>query len=196
MTDVHDLLERAKRGEQDAIASLFRHNYESLRADVASKAPKALNVTADDILQETFAYAWKNANALFDTDVLGVSRWLRTVARRKLIDAVRAQTAAKRGGKSASGNSVSSFVVPAPDRTPSSIAASTEATSLLKDALAKLSDRERRAITLRYLNSQSFKRAADAMEVSERAVQMLCARAIKNLKLELASSREHGNDLS
>jgi RNA polymerase sigma-70 factor (ECF subfamily) len=131
---------------------------------------------ADEILAQTYEAAARELARNPGTTV-GIG-WLVTVARRRLIDHWRRQ----RRRRAAINQLRHEFVAeqlnpglelstaPAPDR------------SQIVAALDALGDRQRAALTLRYLDEMSVPEVADALELSYSATESLLARARRSFR--------------
>jgi len=197
-----DLTARAAAGDRLALQELLLAQYDRLAARIARKVPLSLQgvVAADDILQETFASAFRSIRSLKPKGAEAFYRWLATIAERRLQNAVKALHAAKRGGgrargKLQAGGSASSVVdlldrLAIHDHTPSRSAARHEAASVVRVALAGLKNDYRVALNLRYLEGLPVAEAAAKMKRTERAIHNLCYRGLKQLR-EALESQSH-----
>ena len=118
---------------------------------------------AEDLTAETFSAA---SRAFADGRGAQVSpAWLRTVARRRLIDHWRALTSQDRTVERLAAIRVES---PAPDIDPD---------GRIDVALDSLPDRQRAALVLRYLDDFSTSEVAEVLALSYKATESLLARA-------------------
>ena len=195
------LLKRAVAGDRTATEQLLWTHYDRLQRFIDQNIPPVVRstVSADDILQETFVVAWQQIGSFEDRHTDALYTWLRTIAKNKLTDRVRAQAAAKRGGgKQAVANrggdsSMADLVdlVIASAKSPSGSVARREAERITLVTLAHLKEDYRRAITLRYLEGRSVAETAAAMDRTERSIHMLCNRALKKLREALGRSSHY-----
>jgi RNA polymerase sigma-70 factor (ECF subfamily) len=103
---------------------------------------------AEDVVQETWVQAWKNARS-WDPARGNVAAWLLTIARSRAIDRIRSVT---------SRTHAESAVEPPAPRTadePGDVAASQQLGSRVKQALETLPERERRTLELAYFGGLS-----------------------------------------
>jgi RNA polymerase sigma factor (sigma-70 family) len=147
-----------------------------------------------DVLQDVFLDAFCLASDFpFSDDGASVA-WLKTVARRRIVDLTRQRQSLKRGGKGNEGQALRhrSVVALLEElavylRTPSKSAAAHEFRRALEDALADLPPDYAHVIRLRHIEGHSCKEAAQAMGRTEKALERLCARALEALRLTLGS---------
>ena len=195
------LLKRAVAGDRTATEQLLWTHYDRLQRFIDQNIPPVVRSTvrADDILQETFVVAWQQIGSFEDRHTDALYTWLRTIAKNKLTDRVRAQAAAKRGGgkqvveNRGDQSSMADLVdlVIASAKSPSGSVARREAERITLVTLAQLKEDYRRAITLRYLEGRSVAETAAAMDRTERSIHMLCNRALKKLREALGRSSHY-----
>ncbi len=169
---------------------LLRHA-ESLGRYVQGKIPKRYQevLCAEDVLQETWIAACEHMPA----DVRDVDRWLIRVASTKLVDALRAARALKRGGGltarvgAARSASYDGLVTRLSARgpTPSRDISAREARSAMQVALARLGDERRQAIQLHYIEGLGHNEIARVMGKSKAAVNSLLFRALRELHVHM-----------
>ena len=95
-----ELLARAVEGEHLALQRLLIPYQRRLLARIKRKLPTFLNrmTSPEDVLQEVYVEVFGAIRAFRDKGDMAFYRWLVTIADNRLIDIVRAQRAAKRGG--------------------------------------------------------------------------------------------------
>lgn len=163
-----------------------------LREYLRRRMPKSLChvLSADDLLQEVWIAAYRTVDDFQANEPGAVDRWLITLARTKLIDAVRAARRLKRGGHWQHAryqvNRTSTFAgvfawLQSPERTPSRDAHLADTAQRILIALERLDDRQRRAVELRYLSGLPRARIAQELGTTEKAVQGLLARGLDRL---------------
>ncbi len=186
-----DLVERAIAGEPLALDRLLLDSYPKLLARVEEKLPRELRsvVAPEDIIQEAFATAFRSIGAFRPEGPDAFYRWLTAIADNRIIDVVRAQNAAKRGGGrvGAGGQERSSIaalidLVAVSERTPSRSAGGHEAAAAVQVALAGLKQEYREALSLRYLEGLSVAETAGRLGKTEPAVHKLCSRGLQALR--------------
>lgn len=169
---------------------LLHTNYHALSRFVQARLPADLRrlTDAEDILQETFIEAWRYGASSYKAHASSSSIvWLRTVAKRKIIDWVRRHSANKRAGDRAISQEtpkchLASTKPRIEQLAPSSNLEREEAERILSDALAELSRRHRTAIRLRFFEQLPFDDVGTELGVSSKAAQMIVKRATLKLK--------------
>ncbi len=153
--------------------------------------PRDALVSVKDVLQEVWIAAFLQASRANWNAEIDVERWLVTVARRKAHHTLRSCRALKRGGNSEAlagrldPGDTSLDGIPSPQRTPSGEAAAAEASLAIQEALTRLPRRERRVVSLRYLEGLGLPEIAQATNMSEAAVKGLLLRGVRRLRGEL-----------
>ncbi len=132
-------------------------------------------VDADDCWQETWLSALRAYPSLKDASNL--RGWVFTIAHRKIIDHVRA-----RGRRAVPVAEVA--------ETAELVSANAATTATLPDeelwsSVAQLPDKQRTAVTLRYLIDSSYGEIAEVMGTSEEAARRNVHEALKRLRKEL-----------
>ena len=145
--------------------------------------------------------AWRRVGAFEYRGQGSFASWLRTIARRRVIDHVRRNGRVKRGGQRrvtarlngrASSSAVQLFqLLTSNVETPSTTAATKEAVRHLFGALEHLEGDYRRVLQLRYLESMPVSTVARIMQRTDAAIHMLCNRALKKLRKTMGSSSKY-----
>jgi len=146
-------------------------------------------VDPDDVLQEAYATAYRNAGGCHFDSPAAFYRWLERIAINKLIDQQKAYRAQKRGAGAlhdvpcVARSSYPELIrrLPAPDSTPSYKVAKREAIAAMISSLARLTNDQRECVRLRFLEELSVSEVATRMGRTEGAVHTLCHRALKSL---------------
>lgn len=136
--------------------------------------------TAEDVAQEVFLVLWRRPES-FDPDRGSMRTWLFTVARRRAIDAVRVEEAARRRNNQDSRRHIEHV----PD-VGDSFEASQSAVSLWA-AVARLDENRRRAIMLAYLEGRSYRQVAADLGVAEGTVKSRIRAGLRELAIALPS---------
>ena len=173
--------------------------YPRLLARIDQKFPAELRsvLSPEDILQDTFTYAFRGVASFRPEGADAFYRWLTAIADNRLIDTVRAQQAAKRGGGRGTGQNARSSIaalidlVALNDRTPSRSAGGHEAAAAVQVALAGLKDEYREALALRFLEGLSVADTAARLGKTEPAVHKLCSRGLQSLREAMGEAAKY-----
>jgi RNA polymerase sigma-70 factor (ECF subfamily) len=135
---------------------------------------------ADDIGQDAFLRVWNHARA-FDPRVARFTTWLYRIVINLSLDRTR---------RPAHQPIEAAAEVRSTEPEPLQRVMEDEERRVLAAALARLSERQRAAITLFHMEGLSGRDAAQAMNLSEKAFESLLTRARATLKQDLAEARE------
>jgi RNA polymerase sigma-70 factor (ECF subfamily) len=194
-----ELVRQAVSGDRAALLKLLGRSRQQLCQRVAHRIPTALRgvVDAEDVVQDAHVEVFRHIDTFELRDSDSFDRWIRTIALRKLRDAVRRQRAAKRGqGKSPIGPVAQSLedsmialldLISAPGRTPSSVAARAEGVQAMQAAIGQLPEDYRKAVWLVHIEGRSVASVAKAMGRSEGAIRVLCHKARRRMRDILGS---------
>ncbi|HEY3246419.1 MAG TPA: sigma-70 family RNA polymerase sigma factor [Phycisphaerae bacterium] len=187
-----DLLAQAVAGDTLALQRLLIGYQGRLLARIQRKLPLALRTTisAEDVLQEAYVDIVRGVRDFRPQGSHAFARWLVMVADSRLIDAIRAQQAVKRGGEwqSLDPHGGGSTVTPMLERvqvdshSPSRSVAGHDVQSAIQAALAELKDDYREAVRLRFLQGLEISEVAARMHRTEWSVHKLCSRGLKRLR--------------
>ncbi len=160
-TDEVALVRAVAGGSEDALGALYDRHADGIHA-VALRLTNDRQI-AEEVVQETFLALWNRAE-LFDPSVASLATWLRTIARNRTVDRLRA--AGRRpslvalGGYGDTEDAESGFdrlpadaaVVggSAPDPGPEAAAEASDLRATIVAALAAMPDAERTVILLAY----------------------------------------------
>lgn len=155
-------LRLAADGDQDAFARF----YDLTSSLVFGVVVKVLRnpALAEEVTQEVFVELWRLAPR-FDSDRGSARTWAATLARRRAIDRVRSEEAARRREDRDAGTAdvpvdlVSELVVERSER------------DVLVKALEQLSDRQREAISLAYFGGHSYRAVAVMLNEPEGTIK-------------------------
>lgn len=196
------LVKRAAAGDQEALERLLFAYYDRVRALLERKLPVSFQgiISEEDIVQQTFMQAFLDIPTFEPRGSHSFYRWLATIARHRLLDAIKAQRSARRGGDrqaaggAAHNGSESIFdllaLLPGTEHTASQSVAGHEAQAAVQVALAGLKDDYRRAIHLRHIEGRSVAEVAKTMNRTPRAIHNLCHRGLKELRAVMGSSSQ------
>lgn len=171
---------------------LVRHHDRVLNA-LVPRIPQRFrgSLSAEDVLQDAFMAAIRSRGSCKSDGDDAFLAWLMVIAERRLVDAIRRQATAKRGGQATPRPAVVPAmttlidlldIVAVHERTPSKSAARREAVRCVREALLGLSDDHRNVIRLRYVEGLSVEQTARRMKRTEGAVMKLCQRGLRALE--------------
>ncbi|HOW73326.1 MAG TPA: sigma-70 family RNA polymerase sigma factor [Phycisphaerae bacterium] len=195
--DSAQLIGQATTGDVAALEGLLMRDHDRLARWVETQiSPRHQGLlSADDVVQEAMADAFRHIRDFVPHGADPFFAWLVTLARRRLLDRIRALKAEKRGGdrarvEAASSNSVEDLlgVLAVDEHTPSRSVAKHEAAAALQVAMAGLKQDYREVLTLLYLQGRSPTDVAKRMGRTPRAVQMLRQRALEHLRVAVGRS--------
>ncbi len=188
-----DLLAKAVSGDQASLERLLLVDYDMLRHRISRKIPTTMRaaISDEDILQQTFVEVFQRIGAFEPTSEGSFVGWVATIAEHRLLDAVRAHRAAKRGGGRAAAEQRAVHDASAlylidlcagPEHTPSRSAARHEAAGAVHVGLAALGEDHRKVLQLRYIDGLAVAEVAGIMQRTPHAIHNLCHRALKELR--------------
>lgn len=191
------LLEEAIGGTPGALGGLLHHHRRELGAYVERHLPAELRriIEPQDIIQDVHFEAFRRIGTFKPQQEDSFVRWLLTMARHRMLDALRSHQALKRG----QGKQVESSRLRTPEdstiallndfrvyeRTPSQSALSRELLELLQKSLTQLPREYREVLHLRYLEDLPVATVAQRMAKSEGAIHMLCQRGLHVLHTKI-----------
>lgn len=194
------LAAQAVEGDEVALSRLLFLHHDRLIGEIASRMPSDVQgaIAAEDIAQETYVVAFQRIATFNPHDHDRFYPWLSAIARNRLMDAVKAQRTAKRGG-----GRVAVTGAPADDdgemvqvlemlavhsRTPSRDAARQEAIAAVERALAQLPEDYALVLRLRFIEAMPVADVASRLNRSEGAMHMLCQRALQALRVAIGDT--------
>lgn len=170
------LVERARSGDPDAFATLYRQYLPRIHAFAYRRTHS--RELAEDVTAATFERAYRQLDR-FEWRGGGFGAWLFRIASNELSDFYRRQQRAKGDrGQMAMGALHAEAAFDDLDR----IEAGDDSTRRLVEALGSLNPRYQEAISLRYLAGLSHEEAAEAMGASKPVMAVTLTRALKALK--------------
>lgn len=161
-----------QRNERESLRTLFRTEVGNIHGFVLARTGSY--AMAEDVTGEVFAEAARRFQQGRGGEVTGA--WLTTVARRRLIDGYRRQRSRRRRWELLTRERPAESE---PDLDDSRILV----------ALSSLPDRQRAALTLRYMDEFSVAEVADALELTYSATESLLARARRSFATSYGEER-------
>lgn len=183
-------------GNAPALQRLIHAHGGVLARYVGRLVPADLNRLIDpqDVVQDAYVEAFQRLTEFSPAqDDQAALRWLKTIARNRLIDLVRRHRAAKRDSRRTADEVRRGSVImmlqdlAAHSRTPSRSAAGHEFVGVLRQVLGSLPADHRDAVHYRYVDGLSFKEAGARMQRTEDATRMLAARGLRALRARIGS---------
>lgn len=177
-----------------------------LKSYLASHIPSSLlsQFSADDILQETWASAFRDLPKFVPDGPDALDRWLTSIANHRLLDAIKAARRAKRGGANQPRNvgafnfksSIANLLdaVASDGRTPSAEFALGEAVQVVISTLETLPLQRRRAVRMRYLEGRSIAEIGQSLAKSKPAVHSLLFHGLRQLRERMGSAERFFSD--
>jgi RNA polymerase sigma factor (sigma-70 family) len=191
--------------DESMLQNLLEESYPGLVRYIESKLPRDMrsSVSADDLIQETWIAAAANLPTYHHASTRGFYTWVQTIALRKLINAVEAHRAAKRGGRKRiflAGGRDESLTdlfakIAGPTPTPSSAHATEEALAAMKTALYRLPPDRSKAIRMRHLEHRSVGEISQEMSLSVHQVYRILRHAMLDLRRELGRASKYFSDV-
>lgn len=198
VAELDALVERAKKGDQNAVLGLLEHFSPQVRAKVRSKVnlPWQSLLDEEDVMQVTSLEACLRIEKFTSGGSREFLAWLYRLAENNLIDAVRSLEAGKRPHPSRRVHTPSSQesktalveLLGVTHTTPSVFAARDEVVTLLDKALSELPHDYEAVVRLYDLHGRTIEEVAVELKRSQGAVYMLRARAHERLKELLGSA--------
>lgn len=200
------LVEEMIGGSQDALAALYDRHGKAVFA-AALRAGRDPSIAAE-VVQETFLTLWNRAE-LFDATRGSLPGWLRTIARNRAVDHLRAGSRQGRalafsslGPDGADQHAVDEWLtasgelvgMAAVEPGPEAALASKEARSSIEEALASLGPMERSVITLAYQGGLSQSEIADRLGWPLGTVKTRTRRALGQLRERLEQQQGGGHE--
>jgi RNA polymerase sigma-70 factor (ECF subfamily) len=169
-------VERARRGDRDAFATLYRSRFEAIARYVRAIVGNAAQ--AEDAVSETFLQAWRDLPKLREPERFDA--WLYRIAHRRALGEIAQRRTAQPLEEAES--------IPDERRERSPQAALDAATEIerVRGALLDLSDSHREVLVLRHLLDRSYREIAEQLGKSEEAVRAMHVRAARELRRRVA----------
>jgi RNA polymerase sigma-70 factor, ECF subfamily len=179
--------EEARKGDQRAFGALVeRHSRSVFRLAFRMTQNEQ---DAEDLVQETFLKAYKQLHRFDGRSAFGT--WLYRIAANCSLDLIRSRKNRREQQTSTDGDTTDWLDrVAAPDPSPERLARSGQVASLLKPALAQLTDLERTAFVLRHYEGRGIAEIAGVLGVETNAAKHSVFRAVQKLRRALAPVAE------
>jgi RNA polymerase sigma-70 factor, ECF subfamily len=176
VSDVDELAQALRRGEERALADLY-DRYGGSVYHLALRITRDPS-TAEEISLDAFLQIWRQA-ARYDTHHGTLASWLFTITRSRAIDRLRAAAATKRTHAE---DPVSVSAVEQPEE----VAEVAERRALVRQAMASLSPAQRAALELAYYEGLSHSQIAARLGEPLGTVKTRIRQAMQGLRAALA----------
>lgn len=197
-SDVDQLIAKATAGDAPAIESLLMRYHDevlhSLRAQLGGR--RVAGASAEDALQETFIEVFRRIKTLDARGEAAFLSWLKTIARTRLSNMLKAQRAAKRGGdrrqirsgkNDASEKTATTILglIAGQTPTPSVILRRKEANLAMQEAIDSLEPLKKQILDWRYGQGMAIESIAAKTGKKASAVKMIIHRCLADLRENL-----------
>lgn len=174
--DTLDTLQRARRGDPDAVTALYEAHVTQIYRYIAYRVPS--DADAEDLTAEVFV---KMVEGLPNYQPTGApfASWLYSIASARVIDFRRRATRRPQ--------SELSEAMAGDELTPEARLQATEEVHTLREALRQLSEEQQAVLVLRFIERKSHQQVGDAIGKSETAVKSIQHRALVQLAALLGS---------
>ena len=186
-TTSHDLLERARQGDQRAFEAIFQRYRSRLSVLVHYRMSDALRRDCDveDLLQEIFLRASRDLAGFDYRGPSSLFRWLAHIAHHAIADAARKGSRAKRNGGTPvrfRSESNPAGYEPVDSNTPSRVLRQQETVGEWNAKLAALPEDYRDVIAMARLEGLTIAEIAERMGKTREQVSLLLHRALKKYR--------------
>ena len=190
------LVRAVAHGSEEALAALYDRHVDGVHA-VALRLTSDRQV-AEEVVQETFLALWNRAE-LFDPSLASLATWLRTIARNRTVDRLRAAgrrpplvSLAGRGDTDGTDGDLDQFGSAAvvlggavPDPSPEAAVEAADVRAAVGAALAEMPEPERVVIVLAYREGLTQVEIAERLEWPLGTVKTRTRRALAHLRVAL-----------
>lgn len=195
-TDEVALVRAVASGSEEALAALYDRHVDGIHA-VALRLTRDRQI-AEEVVQETFLALWNRAE-LFDPAVASLGTWLRTIARNRTVDRLRAAgrrpSLVSLPGYGDTGDADAGFERLAPDAVlvagatpepgPEAAVAAAEMRAAIGTALAGMTEHERAVILLAYREELTQAEISERLGWPLGTVKTRTRRALAHLRAAL-----------
>ncbi len=193
--NAHELLDRARRGDAEALGVLLQRYRPYLRVMAQRRLDSGVRPRVDpsDVVQQTCLEAHRDLPHFRGTDEGNLVAWLRKILENNLTETFQRHILAKKRttdkerslDAAASGEQTLADKLPAGQSSPSQRAMRGEAAIRLAHAMEMLPDDQHEAIRLRYLEGWPLAQIAGRLQRSDVAVAGLLKRGLRGLRKRL-----------
>lgn len=177
--DTLETLQRAQRGDPEAITALYQAHVSQIYRYVAYRVPS--DADAEDLTAEVFVKMVEGLPTYQSTGAPFAS-WLYSIASARVIDFRRRTTRRPQAELS--------DTLAADDPTPEANLQEVEEVRTVREALRQLSDEQQAVLVLRFIERKSHQEVAEVIGKSETAVKSIQHRALIQLAALLGSEEK------
>jgi RNA polymerase sigma-70 factor, ECF subfamily len=187
------LIKKAQRSDRAAAALLLMRYERDLTSFIERTLPAFVRprVSPDDVRQITWEEAYRTIAKFEDRGERSFLAWLSTIARFRIVDAIRAHRAAQSLFPNAEDSSVGLAVPTDPSSSPSRKIARGEGIDRMRQALQSLPHDYRAVLELRYIECLPLDEVARRLGRSPGAVAMLTLRALDQMHEVMGDSAQY-----
>lgn len=186
-----DLIENAKKGNQNAITELYNRTYNNVYFTV-----KALIKSEDtilDIVQDSYVKGFKNLSQLQDPDKFRA--WIKRIAHNSAVDYLRKTKPVMFSTMSTEDDAFIEFEDDRTENLPEVVIDQKETTRLVKEILDSLSDEQRLVVGMFYYEQMSVKEIAQTLGISENTVKSRLSYGRKKIEMQVKELEKKGTKL-
>lgn len=184
----HDLLGRARAGDQDALGELLKGQNRLLEQLAQKEADGRLRarLSAADIVQQTYLSAIRSFEDFKGDNEFQFAAWLQGIHERNVKDAVRRHVVAQKRAVTAQQSLDEQALISENGQTASRRAILDESTARLLQAIDTLPDTQAQAVRLRHMEQLSLAEIAQQMDRTEVAIASLLKRGLAALRQQMS----------
>ena len=186
-----DLIERAKDGDQDAIAELYNRTYNNVYFTV--KALISSEDTILDIVQDSYVKGFQSLSQLQDPDKFRA--WMKRIAHNRAVDYLRKTKPVMFSVMSTEEEEAVEFEDDRTANLPEVVMDQKETARLIREILDSLSEDQRLVVGMFYYEQMSIKEISEVLGVSENTVKSRLAYGRKKIELQVKELEKKGTKL-
>lgn len=188
-----DLVERAKKDDQDATTQLYRMTYNNVIITIRSVA-ELDDDTAFDIMQNTYIKAFRNLSQLKEPEAF--RGWIKAISRNLTIDHLRKKKVVLFSQMvSTDSDEVIDFEDERAENLPEVVIDQNETKRLIDEILDGLPPEQRIVVTMHLYEGISVKEIAEALQIPEGTVKSRLNYGKKKIKIEVEELEKKGTKL-
>lgn len=186
-----ELLNRAKDGDQDAIAELYNRTYNSVYFTVKSLVKDEDAVL--DIVQDAYVKGFRSLEQLKEAGKF--QAWMKTIAHNKAVDYLRKSKPIMFSQMSTDSEEAIEFEDDRPENLPDVVVDQKETTRLIQEILNSLSDEQRLVVGMFYYEQLSVREIAQTLGISENTVKSRLSYGRKKIEVQVKELEKRGTKL-